>query len=154
MSRIVYIIRRSSMQMNQKLKHCWILSSWYSLTLCFTPSLQIFLLVFWHRLVSSCHFAFWFLLRYRLQMQDKTLTDTDSWNRTTGHCRTVHWWTRKAPYPSRNQNVKCLVNAYEVIKACMVCLRCKNYMYLERFRGELLTTRRYTNLCTFNLLTF
>jgi len=50
---------------------------------------------------------------------------------------TRQWWCR-------------LVNAYEV-KAGMVCLQCKNCdpSIPERFRGELLTMGRYTNLSSF-----
>jgi len=41
------------------------------------------------------------------------------------------------------------VNAYEV-KARMVCLQCKNcVIHTLRFRGELLTMGRYTNLSSF-----
>jgi len=48
---------------------------------------------------------------------------------------TSQWWRR-------------LVNAYEV-KAGLVCLQCKTVWSIpERFRSELLTVGRYTNLCT------
>jgi len=53
-----------------------------------------------------------------------------------------YWWRR-------------LVNAFEM-KAGMVCLQCKNCVIHihERFRGELRTMGRYTNLRTFYLLTY